>query len=366
VHDGGTDLAKTGIRKGGTLLKVSLHFGHGVSWRLSGAGAAEIWLERFAHAMGLSAARDGMRRQIVFEEMPMRPGEFFGPVLRRHLKELPRGKWKVREFSNLAFFEHPAREEVFCELSPVREWRGRVDQMRRSLLPVYLDALASGGLPIHGALIAKDGHGVILAGCSGAGKSTASRRVPPPWQVLGDDLCLVVQDEKGTCRVHPLPTWSAFREDGKSGVCRSGSAVDLRAVFFLEQAPVDDCRALKSSTAAISLAASSLEVFRSVDIDFPSREEAVVKKGPYANAASLALRVPSFLLRLSLKGRFWEKIEEALGLQGKAEWRNHGLLEQVEDRPGTDALLRCVPAAGCGGSGSRRKTESGAYQGCKG
>jgi SynChlorMet cassette protein ScmC len=90
-------------------------------------------------------------------------------------------------------------------------------------------------------------------------------------------------------------------------------SVPLRAVFFLKQAPVDECLAMKQSNAAISLAASALQVFRSIDFGFPRREEANVKKAPYDNAASLAMVVPSYLLHVSLTGRFWKKIEEVLG-----------------------------------------------------
>ena len=304
------------IARAGDIITIVAEFtlclGHSASWVFGGAGAAAGWLESFVKALGLSAAREGTGRRILFEEMQMRPNAFFGPVLQRCLKELPRGKWKVREFNDLAFFEHPSFDGLLCELKPVEEWRRRVDQMRRSLLPVYTDALAHGGLPIHGALIAVDGQGVILAGRSGAGKSTACRRLPHPWQVIGDDLCLVMPDGPSDYRVHPLPTWSDFREDGASGVCRSASSVPLRAFFFLERSPVDECLELKKSAAAISLAGSAVEVFRSIDFGFPSREEPAVKRALYASAASIALTVPAYRFRLSLTGRFWEKIEEVL------------------------------------------------------
>jgi SynChlorMet cassette protein ScmC len=167
-------------------------------------------------------------------------------------------------------------------------------------------------MPMHGALVEIDGSGIILAGRSGAGKSTACRRLPPPWRVLGDDLCLPVRGVSGDYRVHPLPTWSAVSEDGGPGLCRSGLSVPLRAVFFLQQSPRDECVGLKKSAAAVSMAASAIEVFRSVDSNFPRQEEADVKKALYANAASLALAVPAFVQKISLTGRFWENIEKAL------------------------------------------------------
>jgi SynChlorMet cassette protein ScmC len=53
---------------------------------------------------------------------------------------------------------------------------------------------ARGGLLIHGALAEWNGKGVILAGKSGVGKSTASARLTPAWRSLSDDATLIVPD----------------------------------------------------------------------------------------------------------------------------------------------------------------------------
>ena len=294
------------------LLSYHLSLNHGVVWAFEAAGAAAGWLEGFACAMGLAPGGGEASRRIHFEAMPRKAKEFFGPCLRRYSRSFPAREWKFRELHSLVLFEHPTVREVICELDPGVDGSARVDQMRRAMLPVFSDALLSGGLPVHGALVEIDGAGVILAGRSGEGKSTACRRLQAPWRVLGDDLCLVVPCASGGFRAHPLPTWSALRERDDWKACRSGESVCLRAVFFLEQFAEDECRLLKKSSAAISLAASALEVFRSIDFEFPRREEKEVKKALYASAASLALEIPSHLLRLSLTGRFWEKIEQIL------------------------------------------------------
>jgi len=295
------------------LLSFNLSLDHSVVWAFEAEGTANGFLEAFACAMGLSPAEGEADRCIHFEVMTREPGKFVGPRLLRSARSHPAEEWKVREFHDLAFFEHPTVREIICEIDFIADRPGQIHQMRRSLLPVYIDALLAGGLPVHGGLVEIGGEGVILAGRSGEGKSTACRRLPPPWRVLGDDLCLVVRDVFGHYRVHPLPTWSAFGENGSSGVCRSGSSVPLRAVIFLEQAQEDECPDLKKSTAAISLAGSALEVFRSIDFEFPRKEEVTVKKGLYDSASSIAMGIPAYLLRLSLTGRFWEKIEEVLG-----------------------------------------------------
>ena len=294
------------------LLRYHLSLDHGIVWAFEAAGAAAGWLEGFACAMGLAPGEGEAGRRIHFEAMPRKTGEFFGPCLSRYSRSLPAREWKFREFHDLVLFEHAAVREVICELDTGADGPARIDQMRRAMLPLYTDSLLTGGLPVHGALVEIGGAGVILAGRSGEGKSTACRRLEAPWRVLGDDLCLVVPCASGGFRAHPLPTWSALSEGGGLGICRSGSSVPLRAVFFLEQSSEDECLDLKRSTTAISMATSAIEVFRSIDFEFPRSEEQEVKKALYASAASLALEIPSHLLRVSLTGRFWERIEEVI------------------------------------------------------
>jgi len=103
-----------------------------------------------------------------------------------------------------------------------------------------------------------------------------------------------------------------FRQDRTAGRVRAGVALPLRAVFFLRQAREDECLEMKKSAAAVSLASVALQVFRSIDRDYPRTEDSEVNKSLYVNASSLALAVPAYILRISLTGRFWETIEAVL------------------------------------------------------
>ena len=55
------------------------------------------------------------------------------------------------------------------------------------------ESLYRGGLPFHATLLEYQGQGIILAAPGGTGKSTCSRRVPPPWRACCDDEVLVVE-----------------------------------------------------------------------------------------------------------------------------------------------------------------------------
>ena len=76
-------------------------------------------------------------------------------------------------------------------------------------LAVCLRTQACGAVLLHGALAQRDGQGVILASPGGIGKTTASRRLSPPWHSLSDDASLVMCDTArevlGTSVAHMEP-----------------------------------------------------------------------------------------------------------------------------------------------------------------
>jgi SynChlorMet cassette protein ScmC len=105
---------------------------------------------------------------------------------------------------------------------------------------------ARGGVLLHSALAALppaigggERGGVILAAHSGAGKTTASNRLPAPWASLCDDTTLIVRDGAGAYWAHPLPTWSHIFLEQKICSWDTASAVPLRAIFLLRQGEMD-------------------------------------------------------------------------------------------------------------------------------
>ncbi|RQW79596.1 MAG: hypothetical protein EHM14_08065, partial [Methanothrix sp.] len=115
---------------------------------------------------------------------------------------------------------------------------------------IYRDVLARNGLFLHGALAERNGSGVILAGHSRVGKTTASIRLPLPWRSLSDDMTLVVRDDQGGYWCHPWPTWSFFWERNNSLRKWDVSyAVPLKGLFFLNQAGEDSAESIGAGRA---------------------------------------------------------------------------------------------------------------------
>lgn len=178
--------------------------------------------------------------------------------------------------------------------------------------PLHLRTLLSGGLPLHAALVVRDGWGVLLTAPGGTGKSTAAARLIPEWQVWGDDQALVFPDSSAQYRAHPLPTWSNLgygRPPQRWEVFRH---IPLAAVFFLFQHPQNEIFPIGRGTAAVWLNQSVTQMCRRWWIRHapePLRNERQIA---FRAAADMARRLPMFGLRVSLNGELKRVIESAL------------------------------------------------------
>ncbi len=141
------------------------------------------------------------------------------------------------------------RREELIHLSPEASVRRRPDGVVEfllhrtgsdELLPLLPRIVWYGFLPqllkreavvAHGALLARDGSGIVVCGPSGAGKSTCARRIPPPWRALCDDAVLI-SNVGGAYFAQPLPTWSRF-VSGELHPVRIGETVRLSGIYRL-------------------------------------------------------------------------------------------------------------------------------------
>jgi SynChlorMet cassette protein ScmC len=179
---------------------------------------------------------------------------------------------------------------------------------------IHRDVLARDGLFLHGALAERNGCGIILAGHSGVGKTTASIRLPSPWRSLSDDMTLVVRDEQGRYWGHPWPTWSFFWESNNSGRKWDVSyAVPLKGLFFLAQAGEDRAERVGAGQAACMLLETAQQATsgrlddKSINGDLTAMNLQLFK-----NACIMAKSVKSFILNVSLNGQFWNEMDLAL------------------------------------------------------
>jgi SynChlorMet cassette protein ScmC len=177
---------------------------------------------------------------------------------------------------------------------------------------------ARGGFLMHSALaqVPISGAGVLLGGRSGVGKSTASRRLSPPWRSLCDDATLIVRAAGGHYWAHPWPTWSRVYAQHYDDRWDVQAPVPLQAAFILEQGPLDRVHPAAPSEAITLLMELSRQAShhlwnlagRRPDLD---RIQASNRQR-FDNVCALVSARPVFLLDATLEGSFWVEIERAL------------------------------------------------------
>ncbi len=193
---------------------------------------------------------------------------------------------------------------IVCRISPADQQDLLATQMIW-LSPFFVQAIESrGGVLIHGALAERDGCGVIFAGPGGIGKSTVSRRLPPPWRSLSDDMTLIERGDDGRYLAHPWPTWSRFMWGGPGGTWDVSRAVPLKAVYILDKAEHTECRAVGTGQAAMLLQEvadqASFFAYDNVDRDRARNH----RTARFNSVCGIAFSVPVSILMTSLSQPF--------------------------------------------------------------
>jgi SynChlorMet cassette protein ScmC len=223
-------------------------------------------------------------------------------------------EWTASDHETMRIWRHNSIADIVCEVkNNVDDGKTKYMNMQYSLQSIYQQSICRGGLPFHAGLVELQGRGYLLAAPSNTGKSTCCRRLPAYWNVLCDDETLVVFDKQKTYRAHPFPTWSDCLLNRAKKTWNIQHSVPLCGVFFLEQSETDKVIPVGEGCAAVLMNEASAEVckkfWRRVDRDTQWEFKRVL----FNNACEMAKAVPSFYLHVSLRGKFWEKMTEALG-----------------------------------------------------
>ncbi len=288
-------------------------------WRVVPEPELETWVARFARILELAPvapsapARPGERRMLVsrFDRrspVPGLPAILEGPAGRG----LPRSGWRLRPLFAERFWSHPESPDIVYEIPAGRGPKVGAEAMINACFPLLQDVVLGGGIPLHAALIARGGKGIGLAAAGGTGKSTCSRRIPPPWKAWCDDTLLVLPAESGGYEAHPFPTWSDYLWRRSRRTWDVSRSVPLRAIFFLKQAPTDKVIPIGEGEAAIYLGRSSNEVLSGYFRQFDKETSRALSTLIFDTACRVARTAPAFILEVSLTGRFWEEIEKVL------------------------------------------------------
>jgi SynChlorMet cassette protein ScmC len=289
-----------------------LRLANGQGWYILGIGGVGSWVKKWASILELKACeQNGSPKLVLFQRGSPRAksGKPIWALDASMVKDLPMSGWKSHNFGALTLWSNGEAADAICEIGPEELPEIDIIRMWQSLDPIYQRAQDAGGLPLHAALVERGEMGVLLVAPGGGGKSTCCGRLPASWRVLCDDETLIVCDNQKKYFAHPFPTWSDYLWRRSARTWDVQQFVSLRAIFFLEKAETDEVVPAGRGKAAILINQSATQVCQRCWISLPQEEARGLKKRLFGNACELARAVPTYILRVSLTGRFWEKIE---------------------------------------------------------
>ncbi len=288
-------------------------------WRVVLGPEFKDWGTRFARILKLplvapsAPVQDGESRIFLSAFETDAPATDTPTFLGTPLAEgLPRSGWRPLRLFADRFWFHPEAADVIYDVPRGRLPLRAVVTMINVCFPLLQDLVLRGGFPLHAALVARGRAGFALAATGGTGKSTCSRRIPPPWRALCDDTLLLRPGERGAFEAHPFPTWSDYLWTRSRKTWDLSSHVPFRAVFFVRQARKDRVTPIGQGEAAIYLSRSSSEILTPFIRQLDPGTARDLKARIFENACRVARSARAFVLEVSLTGRFWEEMERVL------------------------------------------------------
>jgi len=301
------------VRVSASNPEFALPLADGSNWTIAGDRAVRRQLGILGRVMSLGKGRTqggarilllppGMIHDGTLESMPQRDTG--------HFRDLPRGGWKARIAGDVRCWYHPVCSDALCEIPTDMTPSVLYPSLNLCMAPLYRHAVREGGFPVHGALVEQEGRGYLLSGPSQQGKSTCCRRLPSSWTVLCDEQVLVLRGVDGGFLAHPLPTWNNFLGKGDQKSWEVATAVPLAGIFFLSKAADDAAAPLERAQAAILLYDAAMYKYRFAMAGAAHGEIRVERAALFGSTCDAAQQIPSFTLRASLHGRFWEEMEK--------------------------------------------------------
>jgi SynChlorMet cassette protein ScmC len=286
-----------------------------LSWSLSASTSTKSWLRKLASIMELKPGPlDGLPKVhfVLRSEFRDESGRQDDHLHASEQLSSFESQWTPQKFGLLRWWTSPWGRDAICELPDAPDIENDVMMMSRGLLPLYRQAIAVGGIPMHAALLEYSRFGFMIAASGGVGKSTCCHRLPPPWNPLCDDETLILPGPSKLFLAHPFPTWSEYLSGQSSQTWGVESHITLGVVFFLCQATMDKVVPISKMEAAIRINHSAVQVCDRIWRDMDTSAQRRLRCELFNNACTLAKAIPCFELCIGLTGQFWEDMDRVL------------------------------------------------------
>lgn len=293
-----------------------LQLGNEQTWQLVPTEGVRLEVDELARIMRLKSYEPNGCARVIFirsglqswqcENTTTNPGKYVREVFTDD-------GWTSQDLVVLRFWSHDNIPDFVCEIrNEMGDSELNILRLRLSLYPIYQRAQGVGGIPLHAGLVERDGKGILLVAPADTGKSTCCRRLPPPWKALCDEETLVLSNDAKHYLAHPFPTWSDYFRKRSKRTWDVQRHVPVLAMCFLEQSEEDEVIPLGKGEAAVLAQQSAMQICYRYFTYLDHEEVRTRKEILFENACELAKTVPTFKLRVSLQGRFWEKMESVL------------------------------------------------------
>jgi len=293
-------------------LQYGLKLEDGVFWNLNFSPDLITWGREFGKILGLKEDTQNHQHQMFFYsgEEEYLQSHIYGDFLNRGSNKC---KLASYFFPGLQIRYHSSSGIYHCILPEMNKEnpKMRFVSMISALFPIYREAMNSGGLVLHAALLYHPNiDGIAILAPSGTGKSTCAWRIPQPWSAYCDDLILVVRKPPSKYYVHPLPTWSNFYSSRSSApIWPIEQYTDLHGLFFLQKAENDKVIPLPKPDSVQWIYESSMQIYKEFIYCMSKEEQLNQKNIIFSNACQLARECQSFILKSTFHGCFWVEIE---------------------------------------------------------
>jgi len=281
-----------------TGLSYELVIRNGQRWALEASPDLEDWLQHFARILMLreiERGRIGPSWRFCFQDSG-------APLFDRGCWVTSRSRW-------MNSYAKTDGTDLVTEIIPFERGDPKEDIVRMMLAiqTLYLAIWPFGGIPVHAALLERDGEAIMIAAPGGTGKSTCASRVPPPWHALCDDTVLLVP-AGGIYYAHPLPTWSDFLiRDLSDRRWDVGYAVPVTGIWFLEHGEQDQAVPIGKGQAASLLYQSAVQVSR-ICLGKEHNDQIYTgwHMGLFHRSCDAVSNLYCGILQATLNGSFWE------------------------------------------------------------
>ena len=275
-------------------MKIGLNFGDAaVSWRADDADAAGVArLKMLYESVGMERfPDDGKATCRIIPVADFAHGRGVG---------IPHHAMRV-DFSEAA---ERGAEVAFSDTATAPEkleltrWRGVRKLLFLGLVPRMMSMDCS---MVHGALLERDGRGMLLCGPSGIGKSTTAGRMKAEgFKVLADDCFLLRRSAEGKYFARPLPTWSIYLF-GKEALaeCDARRELSISRIFILGR-NAERYTPLDAQTALLGCAKAFTDMVQWHIMRYPEPLGGALLDRALAAAERLVRELPCGALQLTL------------------------------------------------------------------